>query len=75
MLLSEHMKKDIQPKYFDKAKFHCACGAVFNIGSTKENTEIEICSKCHPFYTGQERRSGNVGRVQRFKQRLEKKQK
>lgn len=66
------MNKDIQPKYFDKATIKCACGATFEIGSTKENLEVEICSSCHPFYTGQERRSGKMGRVQKFQERLSK---
>jgi len=69
------MNNDIQPKYFKEATIKCACGAEFKIGSTKENIEIEICSKCHPFYTGQERRTGEMGRVQRFKERLSKKSK
>lgn len=68
------MNKKIQPKYFEDAKIKCACGAVFEIGSTKEQIEVEICSKCHPFYTGQERRTGEMGRVQKFKERLAKKQ-
>ena len=69
------MNKDIQPKYYNNAKAKCACGAVFELGSTHENIEVEICSKCHPFYTGQERRTGEMGRVQRFKERLAKKDK
>ncbi|MDD2796793.1 MAG: 50S ribosomal protein L31 [Candidatus Pacebacteria bacterium] len=68
------MNKDIQPKYFEKAKIKCACGTVFEVGSTKELMEVEICSSCHPFYTGQERRTGEMGRVQKFKQRLAKKE-
>jgi large subunit ribosomal protein L31 len=67
------MKKDIHPKYFEKAKIRCACGAVYELGSTIENMEVEICSACHPFYTGKERSSDKVGRVQKFKERLSKK--
>ncbi|MFA5086852.1 MAG: 50S ribosomal protein L31 [Candidatus Paceibacterota bacterium] len=67
------MKKDIHPKYFEKAKIRCACGAVYEIGSTIENMEVEICSQCHPFYTGKERSSDKIGRVQKFKERLSKK--
>ncbi len=66
------MNKKIQPKYFKDAKIKCACGTVFEIGSTKELMEVEICSSCHPYYTGQERRTGEMGRVQKFKQRLAK---
>ncbi|MDD3386656.1 MAG: 50S ribosomal protein L31 [Candidatus Pacebacteria bacterium] len=69
------MKKDIHPKYFDKAKIHCACGATFEIGSTLENMEVEICSQCHPFYTGKERGSDKVGRIQKFKERAAKQKK
>ena len=67
------MKKDIHPKYYEKAKVTCACGNIFEVGSTKEYMEIEICSKCHPFYTGKEKIIDTMGRVERFKKRLEKK--
>ena len=69
------MNKKIQPKYFKDAKIKCACGTVFEIGSTKELMEVEICSQCHPFYTGKERGSDKVGRVQKFKERAAKKKK
>ena len=62
------MKKDIHPKYYPKAKTSCVCGARFEIGSTKENTEIEICSQCHPFYTGKERII-ETGQVEKFRTR------
>jgi len=61
------MKKEIHPKYFDNAKISCVCGAMFEVGSTVENMEVEICSQCHPFYTGKERGSDKVGRVQNSK--------
>lgn len=63
------MKKDIHPQYFKKATAKCACGAVFEIGSTKEFTETEICSQCHPFYTGKEKIVDTLGRVDKFKKR------
>lgn len=66
------MNKNIQPKYFDKTTIKCACGATFEVGSTVDAVEVEICSKCHPFYTGKERRTGDVGRVQKFNERLSK---
>lgn len=66
------MKKDIHPKYYPKAKIKCACGAVFEIGSTQQEIDIEICSQCHPFYTGKERII-ETGQVERFRQRLAKK--
>ena len=63
------MKKDIHPKYYSKAEVSCACGHKFTIGSTKEKVEVEICSKCHPFYTGQEKLMDVVGKVDKFKKR------
>jgi len=69
------MKKEIHPKYFEKATAKCACGAVFEIGSTKEFTETEICSQCHPFYTGKEKIVDTLGRVEKYKERLTKKKK
>ena len=68
------MKKNIHPKYYPNAKTHCACGNTFTLGSTKEFTEIEICSHCHPFYTGKEKIVDAMGQVQRFKKRLAKKE-
>jgi len=68
------MKKDIHPKYYPKAKVQCSCGNIFTIGSTKEFVEVEICSKCHPFYTGKERLMDKMGRVERYKKRLAKKE-
>ncbi len=67
------MKKDIHPKYYPKATVRCACGNVFTVGSTKEFIETEVCAKCHPFYTKQEKIIDTLGRVQKFKERLSKK--
>jgi large subunit ribosomal protein L31 len=66
------MKKDIHPAYFTQATTTCACGANFSIGSTKESQNIEICSQCHPFYTGQEKTLDAAGRVEKFKARMAK---
>lgn len=66
------MKTDIHPEYFPKATFTCACGNVMSIGSTKEKVEVEICSNCHPFYTGNEKVLDAAGRVERFKTRQSK---
>lgn len=66
------MKKDIHPQYYPKAEVVCSCGAKFYVGSTKPKMEIEICSHCHPFYTGQKKIVDTTGRVQRFKERMEK---
>jgi large subunit ribosomal protein L31 len=63
------MKKDIHPKYNIKAKATCACGAVFEVGSTMPEIKIEICSQCHPFYTGKENLLDTAGRVERFNKR------
>ena len=68
------MKKDIHPKYHENAQVRCACGNVFTVGSTKELIEIEVCSNCHPFYTGKEKSMDAVGQVQKFKKRLAKKE-
>jgi len=63
------MKEKIHPKYYDDAKVICACGNTFTMGSTKKETRVELCSKCHPFYTGQRRMLDTTGRVDRFKKR------
>ena len=63
------MKADIHPKYFSEAKVTCACGNKFVVGSTKEKIEVEICSACHPFYTGNDKVIDTAGRVERFKTR------
>ncbi len=60
------MKENIHPNYFPEARIVCACGAVHNVGSTKKEIRVEICSKCHPFYTGQRRIVDTAGRVERF---------
>ena len=67
------MKKDIHPKYYPNAKVNCACGAVFEVGSTKDVIETEVCYKCHPFYTGKEKIIDTAGRVEKFKKRMAKK--
>lgn len=66
------MKKEIHPKYFPQAQVICACGNKFTVGSTKEKIEVEICSACHPFFTGQEKVMDTAGRVEKFKNRLAK---
>ena len=63
------MKKDIHPKYDLKTKATCVCGAVFEVGSTIPEIKIEICSQCHPFYTGNEKIMDTAGRVERFNKR------
>lgn len=68
------MKKDIHPKYFPNAQVKCACGKTRTIGSTKEFTEVEVCSACHPFYTGQTMVFDAAGRVEKFRKKLAKKE-
>ncbi|OGZ06606.1 MAG: 50S ribosomal protein L31 [Candidatus Lloydbacteria bacterium RIFCSPHIGHO2_02_FULL_54_17] len=63
------MKADIHPKYFPKAKATCACGAEFIVGSTKEAIDMEICSQCHPLFSGLEKVMDTAGRVEKFKAR------
>lgn len=63
------MKADIHPKYHVATNATCACGAVHTVGSTKEDIQVEICSQCHPFYTGAEKMMDATGRVERFKAR------
>lgn len=63
------MKKDTHPTYFSDAHVTCVCGATFPVGSTKEKLDVEICSSCHPFYTGNEKILDAAGRVEKFKAR------
>ena len=67
------MKKKIHPEYYPNAVAHCTCGATFKVGATKPEIRVEICSACHPFYTGQEKIIDTAGRVEKFKKRLAKK--
>ena len=66
------MKKNIHPEY-KPTTIRCACGEVFETRSTKQNIHVEICSKCHPFYTGKQKLVDTGGRVDRFNRRLEMK--
>ncbi len=66
------MKKEIHPKY-DKVTVTCSCGNTFETRSTgKGITKIDICSNCHPFYTGKQRSINKEGRVEKFKQKYQK---
>jgi large subunit ribosomal protein L31 len=60
------MKANIHPKYFDEAKVICICGNHFTVGSTQETIHVELCNKCHPFYTGEQRFVDAGSRIQRF---------
>ena len=65
------MKSDTHPQFFMDAKVTCACGAVFAIPGTNKDIRVEICSQCHPFYTGNEKLIDTAGRVDKFKKRRE----
>jgi len=66
------MKKNFHPKYHQKAKVICACGASFETGSTEPEIHVEVCSACHPFYTNSQKFIDTAGRLDSFKARLEK---
>lgn len=67
------MKKDIHPKYYPEAKVICACGNTFATGSTMEELKIEICSACHPFYTGKQKLIDSARRVEKFQAKVKAK--
>lgn len=64
------MKEKIHPAWHVEARVHCACGNVFVTGSTRREINVEICSKCHPFYTGQQKFVDTAGRVDKFNQKV-----
>jgi large subunit ribosomal protein L31 len=64
------MKADIHPTYFPEAKVICACGNAFTVGSTVKEIHIELCSKCHPFYTGKQKLVDTARRVEKFTDKL-----
>jgi large subunit ribosomal protein L31 len=68
------MKEKIHPQYYPDAKVICACGNVFTTGSTRKEIRVELCSKCHPFFTGERRMMDTAGRVERFKRRYQVKE-
>lgn len=67
------MKKEIHPAYHEKVKAECSCGATFVVGSTLAELKTEICSNCHPFYTGKQKLLDSAGNVDRFKKKMEAK--
>ena len=69
------MKKDIHPTYFKETKITCACGESWTVGSTKEAISVDICSNCHPFFTGEQRIVDTEGQVDRFLKRVEAREK
>ena len=67
------MKKDIHPEYFPEAKVTCACGNSFTVGSTIKEIQVELCSACHPFYTGKQKLVDTARRVEKFEARTAQK--
>jgi len=63
------MKEKIHPTYYSDAKVVCSCGNSFTTGATKELLKVELCSKCHPFFTGEQRIVDTAGRIERFRRR------
>ncbi|MBI4282013.1 MAG: 50S ribosomal protein L31 [Chloroflexi bacterium] len=64
------MKADIHPTYYPDAEVICSCGNTFTVGATKPSLRVEICSQCHPFFTGEQRIIDTEGRVERMKRRF-----
>lgn len=68
------MKDSIHPTYYPEAKVSCACGNTFTIGSTNEKIVVELCSKCHPFFTGKQKLVDTARRVEKFQERTGKRE-
>jgi large subunit ribosomal protein L31 len=65
------MKQGIHPQYFDDAQVICVCGNKFTTGSTQQIIHVELCSACHPFYTGEQKFIDSASRIQKFQQKTE----
>src|SRR5580704_15662421 len=65
------MREGIHPKWYPDAKVTCACGTTWTVGSTRPSLTVDVCSACHPFYTGEQRMVDTEGQVDRFMKRLE----
>jgi large subunit ribosomal protein L31 len=65
------MRKEIHPEYYPQAKVTCSCGNEFVVGATVPEFRVDICSACHPLYTGKKKLVDTAGRVERFQSRLE----
>jgi len=66
------MKKDIHPQYYKDATVKCSCGHIFRVGSTVRQMHTEVCSFCHPFYTGGKKLIDTAGQIEKFKARMAK---
>lgn len=65
------MKANLHPTWYEEAKVVCACGAIFTTGSTQESIRVDICSKCHPLFTGQQKFVDTLGQVEKFQKKTE----
>ncbi len=63
------MKENINPEYYDECQVTCSCGNTFTLGATQPTLKVEVCSKCHPFFSGEQRIVDTAGQVERFKKR------
>jgi len=68
------MKTDIHPTWYPDAQVTCSCGATFTVGATQETIRTDVCSSCHPFFTGEQRIVDSEGQVERFMRRLERRE-
>jgi large subunit ribosomal protein L31 len=68
------MKEDIHPTWYPNAQVICSCGATYTMGATKESIRTDVCSACHPFFTGEQRIVDSEGQVERFMRRLERRE-
>jgi large subunit ribosomal protein L31 len=69
------MKDKIHPKYFTDASVTCSCGNTFTTGSTRQTLRVELCNKCHPFFTGEQKIIDTAGRVERFNKKYKREKK
>jgi large subunit ribosomal protein L31 len=69
------MKEKIHPKYFTDANVTCSCGNTFTTGSTRQTLRVELCNKCHPFFTGEQKIIDTAGRVERFNKKYKREKK
>ncbi|MGA9048201.1 MAG: 50S ribosomal protein L31 [Dehalococcoidia bacterium] len=69
------MKEKIHPKYYTDARVTCSCGNTFTTGSTRQTLRVELCNKCHPFFTGEQKIIDTAGRVERFNKRYKREKK
>lgn len=69
------MKEKIHPKYFPDASVTCSCGNKFTTGSTRQTLRVELCNKCHPYFTGEQKIIDTAGRVERFNKKYKREKK